>query len=80
MSPSTKVGKVPNESENAVMFRGNRLKGKFDSKNFINLSRRNISSAEISLLSEGLKFVLTANKIDQAKVKENLRNMVENLG
>ena len=54
------------------MFRGNRLEGKFVSKNVINLSRRNLSSAEISLLSKGLKFVPTANKIDQAKLKREL--------
>ena len=49
------------------MFRGNRLEDKLVSKNVISLSRRNLSSAEISLLSKGLKFVLTANKIDQLK-------------
>ena len=71
-SPSGKVDKVTNESENVAMFRGNRLEGKFASKNVINLSRRNLSSAEISLLSKGLKFVPTANKIDQAKLKREL--------
>ena len=59
-SPSSNVGKVPNESENVAMFRENRLEGKFASKNVINLSRRNLSSAESSLLSKGLKFVPTA--------------------
>ena len=71
-SSSAEVGKVPNESENVAMFRGNRLQGRFGSKNVINLSRRNLSSAEISLLSKGLKFVSTANKIDQAKLKREL--------
>ena len=65
-SPSSKVGKVPNESENVAMFRGNRLGGKFASKNVINLCRKNLSSAEISLLSKGLKYVPTSNKIDQS--------------
>ena len=46
-----------------------RLEGKFVSKNVINLSRRNISRSEISLLSKGLKFVPSANKIDRAKLK-----------
>ena len=46
--------------------------GKFVCKNVINLSRRNLSSAEISLLSKGLKFVPTANKIDQGKLKREL--------
>ena len=71
-SSSDEVGKVPNESENVAMFRGIRLEGKFVSKNVMNLSRRNLSSAEISLLSKGLKFVPTANKIDQAKLKREL--------
>ena len=71
-SSSSKVDNVLNESENVAMFRGNRLEGKFVGKNVINLSRRNLSSAEISLLSKGLKFVPTANKIDQAKLKREL--------
>ena len=69
---SSKVDNVLNESENVAMFRGNRLEGKFVSKNVINLSRRNLSSAEISLLSKRLEFVPTANKIDQAKLKREL--------
>ena len=55
------------------MFRRNKLEGKFVSKKVINLSRRNLSSAEISLLSKGSKFVLTANKIGQAKLKRKLK-------
>ena len=49
-SSSDEVEKVPKESENVAMFRGNRLEGKFVSKNVTNCSRRNLSSAEISLL------------------------------
>ena len=45
-SSSGEVDKVPNESENVAVFRGNRFEGKFVSKNVINLSRRNPSSAE----------------------------------
>ena len=71
-SLSSKVDKVLNESENVAMFRGNRLEGKFVSKNVINLTRRNLSSAEISLLLKGLKFVPAANKIDQAKLKREV--------
>ena len=71
-SSCSKVGKVPNESENVAMLRGNRLEGKFVSKTVINLSRRKLSSAEIFLLSKGFKFVPTANKIDQAKLKGEL--------
>ena len=51
---------------------GVRLEGKFVSKNVINLSRRNPTASEISLLSKGLKFVPTANKIDRAKLKTEL--------
>ena len=47
---SGEVDKVPNESENVAMFRGNRLEDKFVSKNFVNLSRRNLSLAEISVI------------------------------
>ena len=61
------------------MFRSNGLEGKFVSKNVINLSRRNLSTAEISLLSRGLKFVYTANKIDQAKLKRELEEYGRNL-
>ena len=71
-SSSCKVGKVHNESENVAMFRGNRLEGKFFSKNVINLSRRNLSSAGVSRLSKGLKFVPAANKIDEVKLKREL--------
>ena len=46
------------------MFGGNKLEAKFVSKNVINLSRRNLASVEISLLSKGLKFVPTENQID----------------
>ena len=51
---------------------GIRLEGKFVSKNVINLSRRNLSTTEISLLYKGLKFGPTANKIDRAKLKTEL--------
>ena len=49
-SSSGAVDKVRNESKNVAMFKGNRSESKFVSKNFINLCRRNLSSAEISLL------------------------------
>ena len=51
---------------------GVRLEGKVVSKNAINLSRRNLSVPEVSLLSKGLKFVPAANKIDRAKLKTEL--------
>ena len=69
-----------NREKDGNVFKGNniasqigvRLEGKFVSKNVINLSRRNLSASEISLLSKGLKFVPTANKIDRAKLKREL--------
>ena len=36
------------------------------------MSKRNLSQSEISLLSKGLKFVPSANKIDRAKLKREL--------
>ena len=49
-----------------------RIDGKFVSKNVVNLSKRDLNTAEISLLSKGLKFIPTTNTINIAKIKENL--------
>ena len=49
-----------------------RLQGNFFSKDVVNLSRRNLTGSEISLLSKGLNFVPTANTIDKAKLKTEL--------
>ena len=57
---------------NIATYRGERLEGKFVSSNVINLLQRNLSEAEISLLSKSLKFVPTANKIDRARLKMEL--------
>ena len=57
---------------NTAFYKGLRLEGKFVSKNVFNLSRKNQSPTEISLLSKCLKFVPSANKIDQAKLKIEL--------
>ena len=40
--------------------------------NVANLSRRNLTGSEISLLSKGLNFVPTSNTIDKAKLKMEL--------
>ena len=50
----------------------NRLQGNFVGKNVVNLSRQNLTVSEVSLLSEGLNFVLTSNTIDKAKLKMKL--------
>ena len=49
-----------------------RLEREFVSKNFINLSKRNLFRSEISLLSKGLKFVPSANEIRRAKLGREL--------
>ena len=51
---------------NTAKYKGERLESKFNS-NVINVSRRNISESEISLLFKGLRFVPTANKIDKER-------------
>ena len=48
------------------------IKGKFVSENVVNLSKRKLTKAEISLLSKGLKFVPTSNHINKAKLKMEL--------
>ena len=50
----------------------NILQGNFVSKNVVNLSRLNLTDSEISLLSKGLNFVRTSNRIDKAKLKTEL--------
>ena len=50
----------------------NILQGNYVSKNVVNLSRLNLTDSEISLLSKGLNFVRTSNRIDKAKLKTEL--------
>ena len=66
-------------SENHLSEKGNdlftfngRIKGKFVSKNVVNLPKRKLTKAEVSLLSKGLKFVPTSNHINKAKLKMEL--------
>lgn len=49
-----------------------RLQGVFVSPNVFNLSKRQLSTSEISLLSKGLKFVPTPNFVNRAILKEEL--------
>ena len=44
----------------------------FVSKNVVNLTKRKLTKAEVSLLSEGLKFFRTSNYINKAKLKMEL--------
>ena len=46
-----------------------RLKGKFGSKNVINMSKRKLSKSEISLLSKSLKFIPTSNTKTKLKIE-----------
>ena len=69
-----------NANGNQAVLLGNRLKSHFVSKNVVNLSKRNFNDAEISLLSKGLNFVPTCNKIDQAKLKMELEAFGRMLG
>ena len=57
---------------NVCETRDGRFVGKFISDNVLNLSGREISKAEISLLSKGLKFVPTPTYLNQAVLKEKL--------
>ena len=61
-----------NVQGNEVEMCDGRLKGKFVSTNVINLSKRNLSENEISLLSKGLNFIPTCNKVDVARLKLEL--------
>ena len=61
-----------NVKDNAAKMSRNRLQGNFVSKNVVNLSRRNLTDSEISLLSKGLNFIPTSNTKDKAKLKTEL--------
>ena len=62
--------------KNIAKYKRERLEGKFVSSNAISLSRRNLTQAEILLLSKGLKFVPTASKID-SNIKSGFRRVWE---
>ena len=55
-----------NAKDNAAKMLNNRLQGNFVSTNVVNLSRRNLTDSEISLLSKGPNFVPTSNTVDKA--------------
>ena len=54
-----------NVKDGAAEMLDNRLHGNFVSKNVVNLSRRNLTGSEVSLLPKALNFVLTFNTIDK---------------
>ena len=61
-----------NEEGNEVFTLNGRIRGKFVSKNVVNLSKQKLAKAKISLLLNGLKFVPTSNHINKAKLKMGL--------
>ena len=63
---------VEETDDNRAKLKDNRLEGKFVSKNVINSSQRQLTKSEISLLSKGLKFLPTSNRIDKAQLKQEL--------
>ena len=60
------------EKPNLINDNDGRLTGVFVSPNVFNLSKRQLSKAEISLLSKGLKFVPTPDFVNRALLKEEL--------
>ena len=60
------------EKGNDVFTFNRRIKGKFVSKNVVNLSKHKLTKTEVSLLSKGLKFVPTSNHINKVKRKMEL--------
>ena len=64
-------GHLNEESNEAITLNG-RLKGKFVSKNLVNLSKGKLSKSEILLLSRDFKFIPTSNTTDKAKLKIKL--------
>ena len=51
-----------------------RISGRFINDKVINLSNRALSDSEISVLSKGLKFVVTPKELDQSQIKMDLES------
>ena len=71
-SKSREAAPLSNVQGNEAEMCDGRLKGKFVGENVINLSKRDLSENEISLLSKGLNFIPTCNKVDVARLKMEL--------
>ena len=56
-----------------------RMTGKFVSENVFNLSNKNLTPSEIKLLSKGLSFVPTPERIDREQVKRDLERFGRNI-
>ena len=66
LTNSKNIEEEINANGNQAIHLENKLKSNFVSKDVVNLSKRNLNDAEISLLSKGLNFVPTCNNIDKA--------------
>ena len=66
------VEEVPETVQGVEEDENGRLVGPFVSGSMVNLSRREFSEEDVSLLSKGLKFSPTPTDIDKAKLKEDL--------
>ena len=66
-------------STSCEMNENGRMQGKFVSENVFNLSRKTLSPSEITLLSKGLSFVPTPEKIDREQVKSDLERFGRNI-
>lgn len=75
------MDEVPNNDKNIATLKGNRLQGKFVSKNVKCLFVRNLYSAEIYFYQKGLNLFVLQQKWS-SKIwgfKENLKNVAGNL-
>ena len=72
LANSKNIEEEINANGNQAILLENGFKGDFVSKNVVNLSKRNLSDAEISLLSKELNVVPRCNNIDTAKLKIEL--------
>ena len=70
---------VPHEiDDNGAKLKDNRLEGKFVRKNVINLSQRQLTKSEMSLLSKRLKFVPHLTGQIRLNLKKSWRLLGEN--
>ena len=69
---TSSLGNRLNVTDNGAKTLNNRLQGNFVSNNVVNLSRRNLTGFEVSLLSKRLNFVPTSNTIVKAKLEMEL--------
>ena len=63
---AAEVSREEEDEEEEMVLENGRLKGRFVSGSVVNLSRRELSEEDISLLSKGLKFSPTPTDIDKA--------------